>query len=657
MLFASDLRRALAHRFPRDLAVRDEPTRKTLWFRSSHATAGVPLLWGNGVHITNYRVRNFRRLRDVGIDLDSGTTVFVGANNSGKTSAAQVFRLFLGEDKGKFQIYDFTAGCWAEFDAFDAAADDPDERLPRIELDIWLDLTGDEENVHRVIDLIPDLSWSGGLVGVRLSYRPKNGKGLIENFEECRRKASTMDPPEGSAYEPWPRSLTDYLTRESRQEYEITYAILDVSRCDKDTLEPVAGYVPFVLGGRDSGFGAKLDAVIRIDFLDAQRHLTDGAVRGRAQELSAKLSSYYARHLKQRDHDVEAIAAIADSENRLNEHFADAFAETLDKLADLGYPGFVHPRLVVKASFSPQGILNSGARVHYALPRTDASADQLERTLPDQYNGLGFKNLIYMVIEVLDFHYQWLNAEGDRPPIHLVFIEEPETHLHAQLQQVFIRKIREILEEADSTFTTQMVVTTHSAHVIYETSFRSIRYFKRTSVDGDIHHTDVKDLARFREPEDATRRFLRQYLKLTHCDLFFADGAILVEGNVERLLMPLIINQSVRDLESSHLTILEVGGAFAHQFRQLLTFLGLPALVITDIDSVRGAKPDTTGADAGAAGSGTSCMTTEPGSVTSNQTLAGWIPGIRSIEALLDLDGARGGARHPLRRGEMPSRR
>ena len=80
--------------------------------------------------------------------------------------------------------------------------------------------------------------------------------------------------------------------------------------------------------------------------------------------------------------------------------------------------------------------------------------------------------------------------------------------------------------------------------------------------------------------------FLQQYLKLTHCDLFFADAAVLVEGNVERLLLPLIIERNVPELRACHLTILEVGGAFAHTFQELLDFLEITTLVITDLDSV-----------------------------------------------------------------------
>jgi predicted ATP-dependent endonuclease of OLD family len=121
---------------------------------------------------------------------------------------------------------------------------------------------------------------------------------------------------------------------------------------------------------------------------------------------------------------------------------------------------------------------------------------------------------------------------------------------------------------------------------------------------------------------------------------------VLVEGNVERLLLPLMIQQSAPELQSCHLTILEVGGAFAHKFRELVEFLGLPTLVITDIDSVCGPKtdddapatPDANGLDdADGRERRASCMTTTDDAVTSNETLATWIPGIRPIVDLLDL--------------------
>ena len=94
------------------------------------------------------------------------------------------------------------------------------------------------------------------------------------------------------------------------------------------------------------------------------------------------------------------------------------------------------------------------------------------------------------------------------------------------------------------------------------------------------------NLSTFCDTEKDTSDFLLQYMKLTHCDLFFADAAILVEGNVERLLLPLMIEKEAPQLKSNYLSILELGGAFAHKFKNLIHFLGLTALVITDLDSV-----------------------------------------------------------------------
>ena len=90
-------------------------------------------------------------------------------------------------------------------------------------------------------------------------------------------------------------------------------------------------------------------------------------------------------------------------------------------------------------------------------------------------------------------------------------------------------------------------------------------------------------------------KFLRRYVKLTHCDLFFADKAIFVEGQVERLLLPDMLakcgdTSSGKTLVRQYVSISEVGGAHVHKFEPLLDFIGIPTLVIADIDTVDDAR-------------------------------------------------------------------
>lgn len=367
-----------------------------------------------------------------------------------------------------------------------------------------------------------------------------------------------------------------------------------------------------------------------MDFLHAQRHLSDADAPGRAENLTRRLSRYYERNLTQHSPDIEAMGAVAATESALNAHFGREFQDILAKISAIGYPGIANPRLLMKALLDPQAILRSNANVHYAIDSSETA------TLPDEYNGLGFKNLIYMAVEILDFHHDWVNMEGERPPIHLVMAEEPESHLHAQLQQVFIQNIFELLgNDTDPGFRTQVIVTTHSSHIVYAHGFESIRYFRRTRHAGKEQCSDVKDLRSFRKgKKEEVMTFLQQYIRLAHCDLFFADAAILVEGNVERLLLPLIIQNEVPELESRHLTILEVGGAFAHMFDELLRFIGMPTLVITDLDSVapRQAPNGNTRLHA--------CMTSAADAVTSNAAIKYWLGADKTAAELLSLSDA-----------------
>lgn len=638
-----------------------------------------------------YRLQNYRRLRDVVIELDDEISIFVGANNSGKTSAIQgLYAMLRGETK-RFELFDFSAALWAEIDAIGRmppSDEDAPKQLPSILLDLWFRV--DEDDLATAMSLLPSTEWDGKCVGVRVAFEPRDAHALLRNFHDLHEKginaATALVAKRGASaevgeangasavvdngeYKPWPQSLTKYLTKELNKEYTFRYYVLD-ERAFLNYQVKEADYEPLPLGNEPGGT-AILKSLVKVDFLRAQRHLDDpdAGSSDRAESLSRRLSRFYHRNLEKRGDDHAALKALDTSEKELNFHLEEVFGDTLKRLAKLGYPGVNNPEIVIRAALDPTTVLGQDAKVHYVIPGA------VNAQLPDSYNGLGFKNLVYMVVELLDLHEQWKAEEDKRAPLHLVFIEEPEAHLHAQIQQVFIRNVLRLLEDANdhsTFFHTQLVVTTHSPHILYERGFSPIRYFRRVS-DQLAHNTEVRNLSLFKTgaADAPARNFLQRYLKLTHCDLFFSDAVILVEGNVERLLLPAMIELAAKRLRSSALTILEVGGAFAHRFQELLAFVGLTTLVITDLDSVT-VKTDaedvaeqSEGADGTVDGDnedddlkpfeledddeaapggkkkskkrGSTCHAHVDGAVTSNQTLISWIPKKRSVAELWEV--------------------
>ncbi len=611
------------------------------------------------MHLNSYRLKNYRRLRDVHVELGSDISIFVGANNSGKTSATQAIQMFLSGSKERFSLFDFSSHTWKTLNALGEAdpANDAEAEIPCISLDLWFEVS--ESDLYLVIPILPSSDRARTQVGIRIEFAATNTQGLLQKFREKRQEglARVATLPGGAGnYVPWPKNLTDYIEKELHREFEFKYFVLDRAQFNEEH-EQNAEYDPAPLSG-DQGGTAVLKSLIKVDSLSAQRHLSDpssqsSGIAGRAEDLSRRLSRFYQRNLEQRGEDHSALKALFESEEGLNTHLMEVFEPTLNRIATLGYPGLSNPKLEIKSGLNPATVMSQDARVHYVL---GDGADAVR--LPDSYNGLGFKNLIYMVVEILDLQERWKADEEKRAPLHLIFIEEPEAHLHAQLQQVFIRNVLDLLQitgEDDGAFTSQVVVTTHSPHILYERGFGPVRYFRRHIVDGE-QSTKVLNLSSFQKgdaPKD--RDFLQRYLKLTHCDLFFADAAILVEGNVERLLLPLMIENAATTLRSASLSILEVGGAFGHRFKELIEFLGIATLIITDIDSVmevpqpaidesedeekefeipaeeEGGEPQKR--------YGSTCLPSEAGAVTANQTLIQWLPRKRTINELHAMTG------------------
>ncbi len=597
-------------------------------------------------------IQNFRKLKNCRLELAVKETVFVGSNNSGKTSAMDAMIAFLKKSRRKdISTSDFTLSNWKDInkiaDDWVSAKDGDDLNLSMSSwrslvpsLDIWLEVKNNE--VHYVSHIIPTLDWSGGKLGVRLSLEPKDTEELYKafkkNFEAAREVSEKR--VSGSTLKLWPQSMRDFLDRELHNFFSVKAYILDPSKMNEKKPQDI-------LNDSEAISSEPFDGLFKIDVINAQRGFSDPNSKeggGSNKKLTSQLINYFDNHLNPNElpeaSDLDALEAIDSARTTFDKKLKESFKASIGELEGLNYPGFSDPKIMITSKLSPIDGLNHDASVQFNVSSNELSPDTPTLNLPERYNGLGYQNLISMIFNLIRYRDEWMRVGkiGKRvedndyfiEPLHIILIEEPEAHLHAQVQQVFIKKAYEVLRNhtelgKKDKFSTQLVVSTHSSHIAHEVDFINLRYFKRTPAK-DVSlvpcSTVINLSTTFGENSD-TSKFATRYLKATHCDLFFADAVILVEGPAERMLVPHFIKSKVPNLDRSYISMLEIGGSHAHRMKPLIETLGLLSLIITDLDSI---KKDST-----------SKILPETGKEyrTGNDTIKTWVPKKTNLDEVL----------------------
>ncbi|MCB1504993.1 MAG: ATP-dependent endonuclease [Hyphomicrobiaceae bacterium] len=540
------------------------------------------------MHIERIAVRNFRLLHDVELGLDAATTVIVGRNNSGKTSLADVIRKFLG-DKPSFLLHDFSS---ASYDRFCAALKahqngKPDEEiralLPAIEMRVTVKYDPTIPEFGPLGDFIIDFDEAVDTALIVGRYALKGGaiSALFDGHLEAE-----FAEDEGSIQEGQRLALFRDLFLRLPQLYALEWHAEDPG--DPSNIKVVDG--------------SAVRGLIDCQFINAQRGL-DGTGSRESDVLAGVLEGLFASASlltaegEQRDIAESLERAVAEIQLTIDKDFKEQLQRLMPTIQSFGFPGLDGQELQTETSLDVQRLLSNNTKVRY---KGYSNVD-----LPESYNGLGIRNLLMILFQIVGF-YRRFRAQPEAPIVQLIFIEEPEAHLHPQMQEVFIRQLGDIAKrlrgEDPALWPVQFVVSTHSSHIANETPFSTIRYFIAGSKDQPVgvRCTTIKDLGKgLPSLTDAGASFLHQYLTLTRCDLFFADKAILIEGTTERILVPEILRKldaerikvgARQEIRAQYITLLEVGGAYAYLFEPLLKFLELKTLIVTDLDAVRPEK-------------------------------------------------------------------
>ncbi|CCY72505.1 recF/RecN/SMC N domain protein [Eubacterium sp. CAG:115] len=200
-----------------------------------------------------------------------------------------------------------------------------------------------------------------------------------------------------------------------------------------------------------------------------------------------------------------------------------------------------------------------------------AILESLSLNAPEINPGLGESNLLFIAAELL------LLKDDTDGGLKLALVEELEAHLHPQAQLRLISYLQNEYSEND----VQVIISTHSPILASKINLKNLILMK----DGNGY-----DLAEEKTGlQKGDYLFLQRFLDSTKANLFFAKGIIMVEGDAENILIPVIADILGYPLEKYGISIVNVGSTAFLRYSRIMvrndeTTINIPVSVITDCD-------------------------------------------------------------------------
>jgi putative ATP-dependent endonuclease of OLD family len=138
--------------------------------------------------------------------------------------------------------------------------------------------------------------------------------------------------------------------------------------------------------------------------------------------------------------------------------------------------------------------------------------------------SLGGANLIYLTLKLLEYEYQ----KAKETIANFLLIEEPEAHIHTHIQKTIFSKLN--FED------TQIIYSTHSTHISEVSRISNMNVLAKVR-----NYAEVYQPSTGLETNEVVK--LERYLDAVRTNLLFAKGVILVEGDAEEILIPIMVKQ------------------------------------------------------------------------------------------------------------------
>ena len=526
-------------------------------------------------------VENFRLLKNFKLELKDELSLIIGKNNCGKTSVLIILDKMLNSSEIVWEDINLVKQkeLYKEINEFNGTIEEGDKFLEAIKLQLYIEYN-DTDSYENIQNFIMDLEPENNII--LLEFISLINIENIFDLKNIIREREIKDFSDFSRY--MSKNFTKYF---KIKKYSRGY--------DKKNKKIISDMIEEI----DS---KDIQKVIKVVGIKADRAVSNDERNHALSSLTSRYYEIYRKNIKDesnlifQDLEVEiektdkALYKIYNGEKGNNEKGSEGiFKRIIDVVKTYG--GSDNKiNISIGSSISEKNLLTNNTSLYYKHGDEDSS------TLPETYNGLGYLNLIGILFEIETKLQELYEQPAD---INILYIEEPEAHTHPQLQYIFIRNIKNHINSHRNKLNKeknkylQIIITSHSSHIVSECNFDDIIYLKR--VDNNILAKNFNSLkAEYEEDKKRGFKFVKQYLTLNKSELFFADKVICIEGDTERILMPAMMykvdktqilkNEITIPLLSQNISIIEVG-AYSHVFIPLFKFLGIKVLIITDIDS------------------------------------------------------------------------
>lgn len=533
-------------------------------------------------------IKNYRQFEHAELEFDNDVTIVAGANNSGKTSLITLIKNVLSSEKTIYKETDIPARNikkWLdkvyplfedffdnekkveeiETDLLDKMLPDSDEEeklvLETTEIYIQVNYDINIDDIKLFADYIMDLDENEHSFYFIYCYEIRRnvfGKNITEKFEKIRKRFEELT---GANIDLKKRYLQELLVKIYIDSIKPTCYFCDstyVNKCKMDDVKELKDlfYFKSIMASRplddnDSDHSHMLSKqMIKMVKMDAEWN-----------DLIGNLPD-------------ELLKPIQDRkiQERVRKTSLNSLQDTITALEQTN--GGQTGELMLDMNISEEDISDLLQRIMTTTYDVDGYF------LGEASQGLGYSNMIYMHLQLQEYE-----KNMDPLKVNIFFIEEPESHMHPQMQQVFIKYLLDYYRKK----ALQGVVTTHSNEMVRVAGIAHLRVIRKTGTFTSNLYNPACLVEKLKQSGDAEDKelanFFDWFFEIGYSEIVFADKVILYEGDTERLLIrKLMTLPKYEKLSQQYIAYIQVGGAYAYNYRKLINLLNIKTLIITDLD-------------------------------------------------------------------------